>query len=226
MRSKHFGEKTGKMRRVVLLSALLAFALVAGYVATGRLVVRETAKSGFDSSGRYRLIDQNGRIFERASLAGRPYLTYFGYASCPDRCPSMLLRLARLRKDMGLSAEKLPIVFITVDPEHDTPEHLAAFVKALNVQIIALTGSPEVIHRVTDDAGVFIQVIEQDGKDDRIEHTTSAFIYNRLDQFWDAIVPEDDDPTALRKLREAMGAYSSRVTPAPSVRSRGQPAGG
>ncbi|MBF9150481.1 SCO family protein [Novosphingobium jiangmenense] len=225
MRSEQCGKKTGKMRRVVLLSALLAFALIAGYFATGRLVDRETPRAGFDSSGRYRLIDQNRQLFDRASLKRRPYLTYFGYASCPDRCPAMLLRLARLRKDMGLSAEQLPILFITVDPERDTPERLAAFVKALNVQIIALTGPADVIHRVTDNAGVFVQVIEQEGKEARIEHTTSAFIYNRNGDFSDAIIPEDDDRTALRKLQEAVGAAPRAAASAAPARTTDQAAG-
>ncbi|WP_448997270.1 SCO family protein [Novosphingobium sp.] len=195
------------------MAALLALALVAGLLVAGQLGGAQVERSSFDEQGGYRLIDQHGRVFDRAALARRPYVTYFGYASCPDRCPAMLLRLSALRKNLGLSPEQLPILFITVDPEHDTPERLAALVKALNIPITGLTGSQEVINRVTDNAGVFVQIIRQSDGASRIEHTTKAFVYNGQGDFSETISPQDSDRTAIRKLRYALSESEAMRTP-------------
>lgn len=207
------------MRRALLATVVLALILVAGLLASGLGRGAGANRTSIDGRGRYRLIDQSGRIFDRASLAGRPYLTYFGYASCPDRCPTMLLRLSRLRKSFGLSSSQLPILFITVDPENDTSHRLAAFVKALNVPVIALTGDQDVINRVTDNAGVFVQVIEQPGGGYRIEHTTKAFVYNRQGDFSETISPTDSDSVAIRKLRGALSAGMAQGLPPPAPSS-------
>lgn len=212
-------EQSGRMRKTLSIVALLLLALAAGFVLFGRSTDRPTAQSSVDAKGNYRLVAHDGTLFSRSSLKGHPYLTYFGYASCPDRCPTMLLRLAKLRKQMGLTPQQLPIVFITVDPKHDTPERLAAFVKALNQPIIALTGSEDVINRVTDNAGVFVDMREQPDGSYRIEHTTSAYLYNANGDFWDSIAPAESDDAALKKLRgalekpsaEASGSVSSPV---------------
>lgn len=208
-------EEWEMMRKSLLIAALLALALVAGLQVAGRLGDKYAETSSFDEHGGYRLIDQHGMVFDRASLVRRPYITYFGYASCPDRCPAMLLRLSALRKSLGLSPEQFPILFITVDPEHDTPERLAAFAKALNVPITALTGSHEVINRVTDNAGVFVQVIRQSDGTYRIEHTTMAFVYNGLGEFSETISPQDSDQTAIRKLQDAV-SESAAIPTSPS----------
>ena len=206
-------EQSGRMRKTLSIVAMLVLALAAGFVIFGRSADKPMAASSVDAKGNYRLVAQDGTLFSRSSLKGHPYLTYFGYASCPDRCPAMLLRLAKLRKQMGLTPQQLPIVFITVDPTHDTPERLAAFVKALNQPIIALTGSEDVINRVTDNAGVFVDVRKQPDGSYRIEHTTSAYLYDADGDFWDSIAPAESDAAALKKLRGALEEPSVEASP-------------
>lgn len=181
--------------------ALLILAIAVGFVVSGRSADKSARHASVDAKGNYQLVSQDGTLFSRSSLKGRPYITYFGYASCPDRCPTMLLRLATLRKRMALAPRQLPIVFITVDPSHDDPERLAAFVKALGHPIIALTGSVEVINEVTDNAGVFVEKRTQPDGSYRIEHTTNAYVYDADGDFWDTIAPGDGEGTVMEKLR-------------------------
>lgn len=192
--------------------ALLVLAIAAGFVVSGRSADKVARHSAVDANGNYRLLAQDGTLFSRSSLKGRPYITYFGYASCPDRCPAMLLRLATLRKRLVLAPGQLPIVFITVDPKHDSPERLAAFVKALGHPIIALTGSSEVINRVTDNAGVFVEKRMQAAGSYRIEHTTNAYLYDADGDFWDAISPGDDEAAVMEKLRGVLMTPSSAAS--------------
>lgn len=157
--------------------------------------------SSVDAAGNYRLIAQDGKLFSRSSLKGRPYITYFGYSSCRDGCTATLRRLADVRTRMGLSPQQLPIVFITVDPEHDDPGRLASFVKDLGQPIIALTGSVDVIHRVTDNAAVFVETKTQPDGSYRIEHTTNAYVYDADGDFWDTIALREGKATIAAKLR-------------------------
>lgn len=205
-------EQPDRMRTVFPRASFLTLAIVAGFLTSGCDGNKSAPVSSVDAGGNYRLVAQDGTLFSRSSLKGGPYITYFGYAACPDRCPTMLLRLANLRKQMGLAPRQLPIVFITVDPEHDTHERLAAFVKSLDRPIIALTGSVEVINRVTDNAGVFVEKRIQPDGGYRIEHTTNAYLYNAEGDFWDTIAPGDGNAAVLEKLRGVLRAPSGEAS--------------
>lgn len=196
--------------------ALLVLAIAAGFVVSGRSADKVARHSTVDAKGNYRLVAQDGTLFSRSSLKGRPYITYFGYASCPDRCPTMLLRLAALRKRLALAPRQLPIVFITVDPKHDSPERLAAFIKALGQPIVALTGREDVINRVTDNAGVFVEKRTQPDGSYHIEHTTNAYIYDADGDFWDSIAPGDDEETVIQKLRGVLTSPSGAASVLPT----------
>lgn len=198
-----------KLRLFVVLLLLLG---AAGYLVWSARAENRYAQSGVAEDGNYRLVAQDGSLFRRSSLKGHPYITYFGYASCPDRCPATLARLSRIRARMGWTNEDLPIVFITIDPARDTPERLDAFIKSLGAEIIALTGGPDVINRITDNAGVFVKVVPQSGKNYRIEHTTKAFVYNVDGDFWDTLGPMEDDARIEAKLRDAALSGSSATT--------------
>ena len=103
-----------KLRLFVVLLLLLG---AAGYLVWSARAENRYAQSGVAEDGNYRLVAQDGSLFRRSSLKGHPYITYFGYASCPDRCPATLARLSRIRARMGWTNEDLPIVFITIDPD-------------------------------------------------------------------------------------------------------------
>lgn len=197
--------KTVAMRKIipVLVGALLIALAIFAFVTRSRAPAEGLASAQSDESYQFTLVTQDGELFNRSSLRGRPYVIYFGYASCPDQCPAMLQRLERARRAMGEEGRDVVVLFITVDPERDTPDKLAKFVRALGVSVIALTGNPEAVHRVADNAGVYARRIEGSNGNYTIEHTTNAFVYDREGYFWDSIAPKDGNAEIIAKLRDA-----------------------
>ncbi|WP_419816297.1 SCO family protein [Glacieibacterium sp.] len=133
-------------RSLLLVAILLGVALLAG---TLMLASRPAAPAGplvgSNIGGPFSLIDQNGKPFTDRDLQGRYALVYFGYTFCPDVCPldtqKMSAGLAAFEKQQPLLGAKVVPVFITVDPERDTPAVLKQFTSAFHPRLVGLTGS-------------------------------------------------------------------------------------
>ena len=95
--------------------------------------------------GPFRLVDQNGKTVTDADLKGKWSLVYFGYTHCPDACPTALNDITIALDELGPHRDAIRPVFVTVDPERDTPEVLKSYVTAFNAPILALSGTPEEI---------------------------------------------------------------------------------
>ena len=96
--------------------------------------------------GPFTLVDQNGKPFSSDRLKGKPTLIYFGYAFCPDVCPTSLLLMETAIEKLGPdTAKKVNLVFITIDPERDTPELMKGYVENFSPTFIGLTGTEEQI---------------------------------------------------------------------------------
>ena len=89
--------------------------------------------------GSFTMIGQDGRMVTNADLAGRPYLVFFGYTHCPDFCPTALFDISAVFKEMGPD-KKVAALFVTVDPERDTPDVLKTYLENFDSRIIGLTG--------------------------------------------------------------------------------------
>lgn len=99
---------------------------------------------------RYLLMDHKGRAITDQDFRGNFQLIAFGYTFCPDICPTTLAEMSLIMEKMGNRAEQLQPLFVTVDPERDTPEVLRRYTAYFHPRIIGLTGSPELVHRVAD----------------------------------------------------------------------------
>ena len=104
--------------------------------------------TGVPWGGSFTLTRQNGRPFDTASLHGRVVLIYFGYTRCTDVCEPTLRRLARLVHRLGSAAARTQVVFVSIDPRHDTPERRRKFLDHIDPQFIGLTGTQSQIARV------------------------------------------------------------------------------
>ncbi len=103
---------------------------------------------------KFTLISHDGRRVSLDDLRGQYLLTYFGYTYCPDICPSTLITLAKARSSLGAKAAHVQILFITVDPERDTPEVIGRYVRRFDPEIIGLTGDPGAIAQTARAYGV------------------------------------------------------------------------
>ncbi|MDC9700983.1 MAG: SCO family protein, partial [Alphaproteobacteria bacterium] len=97
----------------------------------------------------FELTDQNGRIVKQSTLIGKPTVVFFGFSNCPDVCPTTLSNLTELMDRLGPDADRLNVLFISVDPERDTQERLASYLTSFDERIIGLTGSSKVIAEMT-----------------------------------------------------------------------------
>lgn len=99
---------------------------------------------------RYLLMDTRGRSVSDQDFPGRFQLIAFGYTFCPDICPTTLAEMSVVMEKLGKQAEKLQPLFVSVDPERDTPEILRRYTEFFHPRIIGLTGSPDLVRRVAD----------------------------------------------------------------------------
>ena len=127
--------------------------------------------------GAFELIDQSGKARTDRDFRGRLLLVYFGFTFCPDICPTDLQAIGLAMDRLGAAADKVQPLFVTLDPERDTPEHLAQYVPMFHPRLIGLTGSPAAVHAAAEAYRVYFRRVEfeKSEADYTIDH--SAFIY-------------------------------------------------
>lgn len=143
------------------------------------------AFNGVDITGasyarEFALTDAAGKRRTLADFRGKLVVVFFGFAQCPDVCPTTLSDLAQVRKLLGADADRIQVVFITVDPERDSPQVLASYVPAFDPSFIGLTGSSEEIAAVAREFKIFYQKVA--GKTETsytIDHTAGAYVFDR-----------------------------------------------
>jgi protein SCO1/2 len=126
--------------------------------------------------GAFELEDLNGRPFTQQDLAGTPTLVFFGFTHCPDVCPTTLVKLAQIRQRAALA--QLRVLFVTVDPQRDTPQALAQYVHAFDPQFEGLTGEPAAIGALAKHFGVAVNRVELPGGDYTMDHSAVVFLLN------------------------------------------------
>jgi len=152
--------------------------------------------------GPFELQDRDGKAFTDKNLLGRPFALYFGYTRCPDVCPTTLMRLATWRRALGADGEKLQIVFVSVDPEIDTPASVAAYADLFRASIVGLTGTPEQVARIADAYRVIYAKVPQPSGGYNVDHSTYVYLAGSDGRFVDVISPLDTEDEASAKLRQ------------------------
>ncbi|MGB3288122.1 MAG: SCO family protein [Burkholderiaceae bacterium] len=132
-------------KRRSLLTLPLAAALVVSMAACGK---KEVAFKGSDISGTklgqsMAMVDGGGKLRTLADYKGKVTVVFFGFTQCPDVCPTAMAELAQTMEILGKDADKVQVLMISVDPERDTPEVLASYVKAFNPNFVGLTGTAD-----------------------------------------------------------------------------------
>jgi protein SCO1/2 len=135
--------------------------------------------TGLDYAKGFTLTDHNGKPRTLADFKGKVVVVFFGYTQCPDVCPTTLSELAGIKKALGSEAERLQVIFITLDPQRDTPELMAGFVPAFDSSFLGLWGEQAVIDKVAKDFKVFAQKVpSKDSKSYTIDHTAGSYVFD------------------------------------------------
>ena len=132
--------------------------------------------TGAQVGGPFSLVDQTGTPVSDATWHGRWMLVYFGYTTCPDVCPTELQTIVAALDALGTQAAQVVPIFITVDPERDTPAHLADYVKLFDDRLVGLTGTPQQIDAVARAYRVYYaRVTPKDSTTYLMDH--SSYLY-------------------------------------------------
>jgi protein SCO1/2 len=127
--------------------------------------------------GPFSLLDPSGKRVTEKDFAGRPMLVYFGFTHCPDVCPAGLQVIAAALDELGDKAKDMSALFITVDPERDTPEVIGKYVASFHKSIVGLSGSPEDIAAVTKAYRVYAKKVPDETNPGEYNVDHSSFMY-------------------------------------------------
>lgn len=151
--------------------------------------------------GPFSLVDPQGRRVTDHTLKGKPFALFFGFTHCPDVCPTTLQSMARLRQQLGPDGDRYNIVFVSVDPERDTPEEIGRYLTMFGTPIIGLTGTPAEIERIVKAYHVYYKKVPIEGGDYVVDHTATVFLMNADGRFFGTLAYDEGEASRLAKLR-------------------------
>ena len=203
------GGTSGTMKRRPVMAYILAslgFLVLA--VAVFFLAETQARKTGagFPSfaNSPFTLIDQDGVRRTNSDFAGRPIALFFGFTYCPDVCPTTLLSLAGAMDDLadaGTDASSLQILFITVDPQRDTPEQVKSYLSLFDVPVTGLTGDAAAISAALGAFGAYAKRVELEGGDFTYDHSAAVYLYRADGTFKGTVVFNEPAEFIREKLK-------------------------
>ncbi|MDA9398847.1 SCO family protein [Bradyrhizobium sp. CCBAU 45389] len=133
--------------------------------------------------GPFQLTDQNGKAVTDKSLKGKPTLIFFGYTHCPDVCPTSLFEISEVMRAMGKDADKVNAVFISVDPERDTPATMKDYLSSFDPHLAGLSGDPAETAKVITSYRVYAKKVPTKDGDYTMDHTALIYLMDRDGRF-------------------------------------------
>ncbi len=169
----------------IQLALTTAVVAVLALIAVWLVLAPKTANHSL-VGGPFALEDGSGKTFTEQMLRGRPFLVYFGYTHCPDTCPTELARISDALAAMG--AKAVPALFITVDPERDTPKVMQDYASSFGPHVIGLSGAPQAIGAVEKAYRVFARKgkVESDGSYS-MDHSSVVYLMDKTGAFVEAL---------------------------------------
>jgi protein SCO1/2 len=153
----------------------------------------------------FELTGTDGNRFSSASLAGKPYAIFFGFTNCPDICPTTLLEMTNHLKALGDKADGFNVLFVSVDPERDTPEHLKLYLSAFDPRIIGLTGTNDEVAKVAKSYRVFYEKVpSKDGTDYTMNHTASVYLMDKTGNLVSTLSFQEPEESRQKKLENLL----------------------
>jgi protein SCO1/2 len=210
---------TGASRKTLLLALLIGLAagvmtavlllVVPGGAPDGSRVVT-TGKAAI--GGPFSLLDASGKRVTDKDFAGRPMLVYFGFTNCPDVCPAGLQVIAAALDRLGPDAKKAATLFITVDPERDTPDVLGKYVKSFHPEIVALSGSADDIAGATKAYRVYAKKVPDESDPSRynVDHSSFMYLMDANGEFVKHFPHSADAEVLASELAKAIAAAPSQ----------------
>jgi len=133
--------------------------------------------------GPFKLIDENGKPITDQDMKGRPFLVFFGYRHCPDICPTTLFEMSEVMRTLGKDADRIGALFITVDPERDTPEGMKDYLSSFDPHLRGATGDAKAIDAVVKAYRVYAKKVPTGNGDYSMDHTALVYLMDKQGRF-------------------------------------------
>ena len=175
---------TARTSQIVLifsafLTGLVIFSGVFLY-ATGNFGGGTAASS---IGGPFKLTDQNGNSITDLDLKGRPFLVFFGYTHCPDVCPTTLFDVSEVLRALGKDADRAGALFVTVDPERDTPDVIKDYLSSFDPHLRGATGERAAIDAAEKAYRVYAKKVPTQNGDYSMDHTALVYLMDKQGRF-------------------------------------------
>src|SRR3546814_481801 len=172
---------------VTLITIAVLGAVTLGYAVVRVLTSDPSSGAGFGEpliGGSFSLVDGEGRARTDEDFRGELMFVYFGFTFCPDVCPTELQAMGQALDRLGSDAEQVQPIFITIDPERDTPEIVGQYVKSFHPRMVGLTGSPEQVAAAAKAYRVYYRKATVEGSSDYLmDHSSIVYLMDRQGKF-------------------------------------------
>jgi protein SCO1 len=203
--------------RVLVAVIIAAIAVVAG-IWTARSLLGQAAPEAGLSATRFpvarplqpfQLVDHRGSRFDNQSLQGHWTFLFFGYTHCPDVCPTTLSVLNSVAHKLAGTGTGARFVFVTVDPQRDTPDQLARFVTYFNGDFLGVTGAESDINRLTRQLGIMYREVRDESNPNSylVDHTASVILVDPDGRYHAVFTPPLDADAITADFRKILEAY-------------------
>ncbi|HZV64462.1 MAG TPA: SCO family protein [Telluria sp.] len=168
------------MKKLLILLAMLMSLTACDKLGTKPPSFQNTDLTGLDYARDFALTDHTGKPRTLADFKGKVVVMFFGYTQCPDVCPTTMAEMASVMKELGPQADQVQVLFVTIDPERDTPALLAQYVPAFDPRFLGLYGDAAATARVAKEFKVFYAKVP--GKTPgsySMDHTAGSYVFDR-----------------------------------------------
>jgi len=162
------------------LFALLCMMVVLVACGEKRPAFTNTDITGLDYAKGFSLKNQDGKPVTLETYKGKVVVMFFGFTQCPDVCPTTMAEMANVMKELGPQADDVQVLFVTLDPERDTPELLKQYAPAFDKRFVGLYGTPAEIAQTAKEFKVFYQKVPGQTPDSyTIDHTAGSYVFDK-----------------------------------------------
>lgn len=203
--------------KAIRIATWIGIAALSGVLlAYGGLFPRSATVTGASTSygtaavgGPFRLATHRGGELSDKDLAGTPYMVFFGFTNCPDVCPTTLYELTGLLQELGPDGDKVQVLFITVDPERDTTEQLAAYMSAFDPRITALRGTLQETDAAVKAFKAYYEKVPLEDGEYTMDHTAGIILMDATGKFAGKLDSHEPKATQIAKLKRLIAAAVS-----------------
>ena len=194
---------TWKLKKNILLATIIMSFIViltSTFFFAEYLSRQNTPKNISQIINNINLVDHTGSKFVAKTLDNQPSLIFFGFTHCPEICPTTLSQLSEITERLKSKIMTTNIIFITVDPERDTQEHLKDYISNFNENVIGITGEIMDIKKLADNWGVFFERISSSKDDYTFNHTATVFMLDKKGDYKGTISWGESENSIIQKV--------------------------